>query len=101
MKRRRATLSVPLVLLLVVLGALTPLAYATPPDPSWVRGLWDGADFDDIVLLITSGVSIVEADPLVALLPVLAAAASVVESGRTVVLAAAGSPSESRAPPTS
>ena len=101
MKRRRATLSVPLVLLLVVLGALTPLAYATPPDPSWVRGLWDGADFDDIVLLITSGVGVVEADPLVALLPVLACAASLVDSVRTVVLAAAVSSSESRAPPTS
>jgi hypothetical protein len=101
MKRGRVTLSVPLVLLLVVLGALTPLAYATPPDPSWVRGLWDGADFDDIVLLITSGVGVVEADPLVALSPVLACAASLVDSVRTVVLAAAVSSSESRAPPTS
>ena len=100
MKRRRATLSVPLVLLLVVLGALTPLAYATPPDPSWVRGLWDGADFDDIVLLITSGVGIVEADPPVALLSVLARGARLVESGATAVLAA-GFSSESRAPPTS
>ena len=101
MKRRRATLSVPLVLLLVVLGALTPLAYATPPDPSWVRGLWDGADLDDVVVLITSGVGIVDVEPLVALFPVLACAASLVESDRTVVLAAAVSSSESRAPPTS
>ncbi len=100
MKRRRVTLSVPLVLLLVVLGALTPLAYATPPDPSWVRGLWDGADLDDIVVLITSGVGIVDAEPLV-LFPVLACAASLVEYDRTVVLAAAVSSSESRAPPTS
>ena len=101
MNRRPATLSVPLVLLLVVLGALTPLAYATPPDPSWVRGLWDGAEFDDIVLLITSGVGIVEADPPVALRSVLARAARLVESSATAVLAAAGSSSESRAPPTS
>ena len=100
MNRRPATLSVPLVLLLVVLGALTPLAYATPPDPSWVRGLWDGADFDDIVLLITSGVGIVEGDSPVALLSVLARAARLVESGATAV-PAAGSSSESRAPPTS
>ena len=101
MNRRRATLSVPLVLLLIVLGALTPLAYATPPDPSWVRGLWDGADFDDIVVLITSGAGIVEAAPLGALLPVLGCATSLVESGRTVVFTPAVSSSESRAPPTS
>jgi hypothetical protein len=34
--------------------ALTPLAYATPLDPSWIHGIYDGADYDDVVLLITS-----------------------------------------------
>jgi hypothetical protein len=43
---------------LVLIGpivALTPLAYATPLDPSWIHGIYDGADYDDVVLLITSG----------------------------------------------
>ncbi len=52
---RAGRLSV-LVALIVVLpvGGLTPLAYASPPDPSWIRGIYDGADYDDVVLLITS-----------------------------------------------
>ena len=58
-------------------------------------------DLDDIVVLITSGVGIVDAEPLVALFPVLACTASLLEYDRTVVLAAAVSSSESRAPPTS
>src|SRR5919197_4844756 len=101
MSRQRATLSVPLMLLLVVLGGLTPLAYATPPDPSWVRGLWDGADFDDIVLLITSDSGVVEDGSLAGLFPVLDSRGSLIESGRSVVSAAAVSSSKPRAPPTS
>jgi len=43
-----------LVLVLAAL-ALTPAAYASPPDQTWVAGLYDNADFDDVVLFITSG----------------------------------------------
>ena len=42
---------------LVLIGpivALTPLAYSTPLDPSWICGIYDAADYDDVVLLITS-----------------------------------------------
>ena len=49
-------------------GGLTPpdpgrarhnpsLAYASPPDPSWIPGIYDDADFDDVVGLATSGAS--------------------------------------------
>jgi hypothetical protein len=31
---------------------LPPLAFASPPDPSWVAGFYDGADGDDIVSLV-------------------------------------------------
>ena len=41
-------------LLCVLIVALPILAYASPPDPSWVRGVYDDADFDDIVCLIIS-----------------------------------------------
>lgn len=40
--------------LLSVLIVVTPLAYASPPDPIWVRGVYDDGDFDDIVCLVTS-----------------------------------------------
>src|SRR5580765_2633410 len=39
-------------LLCVLLSSLSVLAYASPPDPSWVRGVYDDADFDDVVCLI-------------------------------------------------
>ena len=45
------------LLALVLVGpivALTPLAYATPLDPSWICGIYDAADYDDVVVLITS-----------------------------------------------
>jgi hypothetical protein len=46
-----------LALLLVALtSGLAPLAYASPPDPSWIRGVYDDADGDDAVGLITAGV---------------------------------------------
>jgi hypothetical protein len=63
---------------LILLGvvALTPLAYASPPDPSWIRGLYDGGDFDDVVVLLTSGTGIVEPFPLHAVCPRLVAAGS-------------------------
>jgi hypothetical protein len=47
--RRFATL-----LLLVPLVWLTPLAYASPPDQTWIGGLYDDADYDDVVLLALS-----------------------------------------------
>jgi hypothetical protein len=34
------------VLFLVLLRAA---AYATPPDPLWIPGIYDGADFDDLL----------------------------------------------------
>jgi len=43
-----------LVLVMMAL-ALTPAAYASPPDQTWIAGLYDNADFDDVVLFITSG----------------------------------------------
>src|SRR5262249_25734326 len=43
-----------LPLLIAVLWLLVPLAYATPPDPTHVPGIWDDADYDDVVILATS-----------------------------------------------
>ena len=39
----------PIVLALILLPAI---AFASPPDPSWVAGIYDGADGDDIVSLV-------------------------------------------------
>ena len=62
-RRRRSRLAL-LVALLAALVSLTPLAYATPPDPSWVSGFFDNDDNDVGVFLITSSLAAVEPFPL-------------------------------------
>jgi len=41
------------IVLVVALSMLAPLAHASAPDPSWIAGIYDGADYDDIVVLVT------------------------------------------------
>jgi len=45
-----------LLISLVIAGPATlpALAEASPPDPSWLPGIYDGADHDDVVVLIGS-----------------------------------------------
>jgi len=54
----------PLVLLAVLIG-LAPLAHAHPPDQTWIVGLYDNADYDDVVNAATLivGASIGAASP--------------------------------------
>ena len=42
------------LILVALMLTMTPLAYADPPDPTWVIGFWDDDDFDDVVGYITS-----------------------------------------------
>src|SRR5438093_13341003 len=53
MSIRRSQIVLGLILVASTL-TLTPLAYADPPDPTWVTGFWDDDDFDDVVGYITS-----------------------------------------------
>ena len=98
LRLRQLTLSVaPIVFLVIAL--LTPMAYASPPDPSWIRGVYDGDDFDDIIVLVTSGAGIVDPAWLTELRPLPPPAILPVQ--RADSFAAAPSPSSlhSRAPP--
>lgn len=52
---RRIELGLGALLLLAALALHPALAHASPPDPSWIPGIYDGADFDDVVLLVASG----------------------------------------------
>ena len=48
---------------LAVVGVLacSPLmAYADPPDPTWIPGFWDDADRDDVIVRVTSTSSVAE-----------------------------------------
>jgi hypothetical protein len=51
------------LLLVLVVAGLTPLAKASPPDPTWVAGFWDNGDYDDIVLLICATAADLPAPP--------------------------------------
>jgi len=61
---RRVPMLALLVALLAVLVVLTSIAYATPPDPTWVSGFFDDDDNDNGVLLITSGLAALDPFPL-------------------------------------
>ena len=57
---------------LAVVGVLacSPLmAYADPPDPTWIPGFWDDADYDDVIVRVTSTSSVAEPHALGTLEP--------------------------------
>lgn len=47
-------------LLLACLGSVIPLAYASPPDPTWIDGIYDDDDGDDVIVSLTSATWAVE-----------------------------------------
>jgi hypothetical protein len=70
--RRASLLQRTIILFLTVaLFALTPLAQASPPDQTWIGGFYDDADYDDVVIIVTSGVGIADGVPCASLLPPL------------------------------
>jgi len=52
---RAISTSLPIVAALILLPAI---AFANPPDPSWIAGIYDGADSDDIVTRVYETVAI-------------------------------------------
>jgi hypothetical protein len=88
-----------LVALLLVgpLFTLTPLAQATPQDPTWIAGIYDGADYDDVVLLITTDGGIAPSVPP----QVFGGVAVEASPAHAVALVSTAPPSrlQSRAPP--
>ena len=51
------------LLVLLAIATLTPLALASPPDPTWVAGFWDDGDHDDVVLLVCATAAAVPPAP--------------------------------------
>ena len=47
------------MVILLFVGSLASLAYASPPDPTWIPGVYDDADFDDVVGLVELGAGVV------------------------------------------
>ena len=85
-------------LLLVPLVWLTPLAYASPPDQSWLGSFYDDADYDDVVLLATSlAVALADTTPALAVRPAIVAFVLLLDVDAAPFMARLSTPS--RAPP--
>jgi hypothetical protein len=61
------------ILLFVCLTSVTPLAYASPPDSTWMDGVYDDADGDDIIVSLSWAAWIVELTPPASLTPLFVA----------------------------
>ena len=46
------------LLIAALVVAVPTVAFADPPDPTWIGGFWDDDDFDNAVLAITSASAI-------------------------------------------
>src|SRR5216683_8345924 len=98
MRTRPSTIVLTLVLVAFIL-TLTPLAHADPPDPTWISGIWDDDDFDDVVGYITSATGLLP-NPVACDLRPVALPAPLSPLGSQAVVSAPRSASSPRAPPT-
>ena len=87
--------------LLATLVMLTPLAYASPPDPTWVSGVFDDDDNDDVVFLITSSTAAVDPFPLCAWHPIVVSWPALVPQDGVVASTPYASTADARASPLS
>lgn len=92
-------LSLLAVLILAAPAFLLALAYASPPDPSWIPGISDDADYDDIVTLVTSATANVAPDLPVHSGPTASLVESVSPLIENVTVAPSLFSSSPRAPP--
>jgi len=98
--RSRASLNGLVLFFIASLLALTPLAYASPPDPTWQLGFFDDDDFDEVVGYITSAAGLAEEPVVRCLRPVPILVILKNGSSEEPVPFAPLSSSDPRAPPT-
>jgi hypothetical protein len=99
--RSRAFLNGLVLFFVASILTLTPLAYASPPDPTWQLGFFDDDDFDEVVGYITSATGLAEGPVVRCLRPVPVLV--ILKNGQSEepVLFAPLSLSDPRAPPPS
>jgi uncharacterized membrane protein len=86
-------------LLVLVVGALAAVAYATPLDPTYIAGFWDNDDYDNVITLTTSSSGTTDSHAQTDLMPLLVLIAPV-PGGEDVLLSrASSSPHAPRGPP--
>ena len=95
----RASTLLLLLAILVCLFAVLPLAYASPPDPTWTSGWFDDWDSDDVIFLITSAVAAVDHCPPYVLCPISVHEPAPVAPEPALALAPCISTADARASP--
>ena len=85
--------------LLLTLFAVVPIAHASPPDPLWIPGIYDAADLDDALVVVTSLENQLHEGPSV--VPPGSPVARVLLVERPVAPAVIPRTTPARAPPTS
>jgi len=84
---------------LVVFATAPALGYASPPDPSWIQGIYDDDDDDYVVSLATSGNAHVAPPVPTHCRPVLPVLGNLSDSSQTAPCLVSGSAVRPRAPP--
>ena len=72
---------IPAVFVLVTVLVIRPLAEASPPDPTWIAGLYDNGDGDDAIFAVTSASAVMDAHPVHRMAPMLVVIDSVGDVG--------------------
>jgi hypothetical protein len=90
-----------LAFLALVLGTLAPLAHASAPDPSWISGIYDGADYDDVVALITFAAGAVSPLRVADLEPMLQVIGTLLQLPERAAVCLSASAFRPRGPPAS
>lgn len=92
--------ALPVALFLLFLSAIfTPLAYADLPDQTWLGGLWDGGDDDDVILQLESTGATVDTFAVCSADPVLVVLRFAAATHDADVVPPAVSANQTRAPP--
>ncbi len=87
------------LLLLVLVALFAPLAYSDLPDQTWLGGLWDGGDNDDVILQFESTGAAVETLALRWADPALIVLGVTVLPPEMAVVPVTVSANQTRAPP--
>jgi hypothetical protein len=97
--RSRASLNTLVLFLVASVLALTPLAYASPPDPTWQLAFFDDDDFDEVVGYITSAAGLADGPVVRCLRPVPVLVVLTCRHAEDPVVFVPLSSSDPRAPP--
>jgi hypothetical protein len=84
--------------LLLPLGSSASLAFADPPDATWITGIYDGGDRDDAIAMIT-GMTATADVPVAGLETILPLVSDAVRPGDSAVRDCLSSSRQPRAPP--